>query len=109
MDDNNNMIATDLFERYVRLTVDDVVQSSRWFSSFGHNDARFQEDLDWSLVYFKKSTDPTLYTRMYGNMLTYDKKSHGEPLLFKLIVNERSTTKGTDQGAIITIFGTYQK
>ena len=30
-DSNGSLIATDLFDRYLRLTVDDVVQSSRWF------------------------------------------------------------------------------
>ena len=108
MNDNNNMIANDLFDRYYRLTIDDVVQSSWWFSSVGHTNACFQEDLDWSLAYFEKNTNPSLYTRVCGDILIYNKKSHGGPLLFKLISNKTSTAKEANQKAVITIIKTYQ-
>ena len=60
-DDNDNMIAVNLFEQYLQLTVDDIVQSSRWFSAFGDTAAQFQEGLNYSLVYFEKNTDPSLF------------------------------------------------
>ena len=56
-DDNGNMIAIDLFERFLWLIVDDVLQSSRCFSGFGDANAQFQ-DLDYSLTYFEKEYWP---------------------------------------------------
>lgn len=41
-------------------------------------------------------------------MLRYDKRSHGGPLLFKLIANETSTTKETNRRDIITIVKNYE-
>ena len=70
MDYDSNMIATNLFDRYLWLIVNDVVQSSRQFSGFGHTNTHFQEDLNWSLTYFEKNTDPSLYAHVYSNMLT---------------------------------------
>ena len=102
------MIANDLFNKYLRCTNDDVVQSNQWFSDFRHNNARFQEDLNWSLVYFEMNTDLVLYAWVYGDMLTYNKKSHSGPLLLKLIANKTSTIKQTNRRAIIAIVKIYQ-
>ena len=65
---------------------------SRWFHSFRNGCAQFVEDLELSLSYFKKNTEPSLYARAYGDMLRFDKLSHDGPLLFKLICNETTTT-----------------
>ena len=87
---NNNcyMNTDDLLEWYIRLTVDDMVKLSRWFSSFGDVNAGFQEDLNYSLAYFEKNTGPSFFAQAYNIMLRYNKKSHRGPLLFKLVVNK---------------------
>lgn len=94
----------DLFDNYLHYTVDTVVQSSQQFSGDGNTDARFEEDLDWSLVYFEKNTDPALYAQVYGDMLTHqNKKSHDGPLIFKLIENETSTKTKPKEPYIIAM------
>ena len=109
IDNNGNMIAVDLFERFLRLVVDDVVQSSRLFSGFSDTAVWFQEDLDYSLAYSEMNTDLSLFAWAYNDMPRYDKKSHGGPLLFKLIANKTPTTTTTKTWrAIITIVKTYQ-
>ena len=85
-----------------------MIQSSRWFFSFGDDDACFQEVLDYSLTYFENKSDPSLFARAYNDMLRYDKKLHGKPLLVKLIASKTSTTKETNRRAIITIIKTYK-
>ena len=87
------MIAIDLFEQFYCVSIDSVALSSRWFHDFGDASAHFEEDLEYSLVYFKKNTEALLYAQAYSDMLQYNKKSHGGPILFKLICNETLTTK----------------
>ena len=60
-DDNVSMIAINLFKRFHRVPIDDVAQSSRWFHGFGNSSACLEEDLECSLVYFEKNTEPSLY------------------------------------------------
>ena len=60
------------------------------------------------LPYFWKNTEPALYSRVYEDMLRYDKEAHGGPSLFKLICNETSTTKKLNRRAMTTIIKTYQ-
>ena len=41
-------------------------------------------------------------------MPRYSKRSHGRPLLFKLIANKTSTTTKTNRKSIITFVKTYE-
>ena len=107
-DDNGNMIAIDLYKRFHRVWIDDVVQSSRWFQYFGDDASWFEGDLEYSLAYFEKNTEPALYARVYGDMLRYNTESHDGLLLFKIICNETSTTKESNRRVMITIIKTYQ-
>ena len=68
-DDDGNMIAINLFKRFYCMSIDDVPQSSHWFHCFGDASVWFEEDLEYSLVYFEKSTEPSLYAQAYSNML----------------------------------------
>ena len=56
------MIAINLFERFHRVLVDDVVQSNRWFQGFGDGASCVDENLEYSLAYFEKNTEPALYS-----------------------------------------------
>ena len=107
-DDNGNIIVINIFYRFHRVLVDDIVQSSRWFRGFEDDASRFDKDLEWSLVYFEKNTEPALYSCIYGDMLQYDKEAHEGPLLFKLICNETTTTRESNRRAMFTIIKTYQ-
>ena len=64
--------------------------------------------MEWSLAYFEKTTESALYSRVYGDMLRFDKEAHGGPLFFHLICNETSTTKESNRRAMITIIKTYR-
>ena len=99
-DDNNGNI--------IRVTVDDVVQSSRWYQGFSDDAVCFDEDMEWSLAYFEKNAEPALYSRVYGDMLQFNKEAHGGPLFFKLLCKETSTTKESNRRAMITIIKTYK-
>ena len=107
-DINGNMIASNLFNRFHRVLVNDVVQSSWWFQSFGDDASRFNKDLEWSLAYFENNKEPVLYSCVYGDIFWYNKESYGCLLLFKLICNETSTTKESNRRVMITIIKTYQ-
>ena len=45
-DDNGDIIAINLFDRFHRVTVDEVVQSSRWYQGFGDDASCFDEDME---------------------------------------------------------------
>ena len=106
--DTKGIIAIDLFDRYHSLTVDDVVQSCWWDQGFGTDESCFEEDMEYSLGYFEKNTEASLYARVYSDMLRHNKEAHGGPLFFKLLCKETSTTKESNWRAMITIIKTYQ-
>ena len=87
-DDNGNMIAINLFEQFHWVSIDDVTQSSCRFHVFGDDASCFKEDLKYSLAYFEKNIELSLYARAYGDILRYNKKSHGGPLLRKGLRNQ---------------------
>ena len=53
---NNGIITINLFNRFHQVTVDELVQSSRWYQGFANNNSRFEEDMEWSLACFEKNT-----------------------------------------------------
>ena len=64
--------------------------------------------MEYSVGYFEKNTEPSLYARVYGDMLRHHREAHGGPLFFKLLCKETSTTKESNRRAMITINKTYQ-
>ena len=70
--DNNGITAINLFERYNSVTVDEVVQSCRWYQGFGTNDSCFEEDMEYSLAYFEKNTEPALICMPVSMVICYN-------------------------------------
>ena len=101
-------ITFDLFTDHLRLTAQQVADSSRWYSGFPPTSMRLQEDLEWSLSYFEKNCDPALYSRVHSKLMSYDKHSQGGPLLLKLILDETTTTADSNLKALLTIVETYK-
>jgi hypothetical protein len=107
-DTSGNYITHDLFSNTLRVTAQQVAESSRWYSGFTAPSARFQEDLEWSLAYFENNVDSSLYARIHAKLLTYDERSRGGPLFFKLLNDETTTTSESNKKALITIVDTYK-
>lgn len=107
-DASGNAITFDLFTDYLRLTTEEVATSSRWYSGFAPESMRMQEDLEWSLCYFEKNVDPSLYSRVHSKLMSFDKASQGGPLLLKLVLDETTTTADSNLKALITIIETYK-
>jgi hypothetical protein len=82
----------DLFTDHLRLTAQQVADSSRWYSGFPPPSMRLQVDLEWSLSYFEKNCDPALFSRVHSKLMSFSKQSQGGPLLLKLILDEATTT-----------------
>ena len=59
-DTTTGIFASDLFDRYHSLTVEDVVQSCWWYQCFGTDESRFEEDMEYSLGYFERNTEASL-------------------------------------------------
>jgi hypothetical protein len=101
-------ITHDLFSNTFQVTAQQVADSSRWYSGFTSPEARFQEDLEWSLAYFESNVDSALYARIHSKLLTYDERCRGGPLFFKLLNDETTTTSESNKKALITIVDTYK-
>jgi hypothetical protein len=101
-------VTHNLLDNCLRVTAQQVADSSRWYSGFTHVDGRFQEDLEWSLAYFENNVDSALYARIHSKILTYDERSRGGPLFFKLLNDETTTTSDSNKKALITIVDTYK-
>jgi hypothetical protein len=101
-------LSHDLLSNTLRVTAQQVADSSRWYSGFTAPSARFQEDLEWSLAYFENNVDSALYARIHTKILTYDERCRGGPLFFKLLNDETTTTSDSNKKALITIVDTYK-
>lgn len=107
-DDKGETLSFDLFTDHLRLTAQQVADSSRWYSGFPPSDLRLQEDLEWSLSYFEKNCDPALFSRVHSKLMSFSKNSQGGPLLLKLILDETTTTADSNLKALLTIVETYK-
>lgn len=106
---NDGVLVThDLFSNTHRVTAQQVADSSRWYMGFTATESRLQEDLVWSLAYFENNVDSALYARIHSKILTYDERSRGGPLFFKLLNDETTTTSDSNKKALITIVDTYK-
>jgi hypothetical protein len=101
-------VTHDLFSNTFQVTAQQVADSSRWYSGFTAPEARFQEDLEWSLAYFENNVDSALYARIHAKLLTYDERCRGGPLFFKLLNDETTTNSDANKKALITIVDTYK-
>jgi hypothetical protein len=108
LDDNGQILTHDLFSNTLRVTAQQVADSSRWYSGFTAVEARYQEDLEWSLAYYENNVDSALYARIHAKILTYDERSRGGPLFFKLLNDETTTNSDSNKKALITIVDTYK-
>jgi hypothetical protein len=102
------LVTHDLFSNTHHVTAQQVADSSRWYMGFTAIASRFQEDLIWSLAYFENKVDSALYARIHSKILTYDERSRGGPLFFKLLNDETTTTSDSNKKALITIVDTYK-
>ena len=101
-------VTFDLFTDYLRLTPEQVALSSKWYSSFIPTTELMQENLTWSLAYYEKNVEATLYAKVYSDLLSYSLHSRGGPLFLKLLLNRVSTTNEANLKAIIHITETYR-
>ena len=92
LNDEGAIVSHDLFTNTHCVTAQQVADSSRWYRGFTAAAGRFQEDLIWSLAYFENNVDSVLYARIHSKILTYDERSRGGPLFFKLLNDETTTT-----------------
>ncbi|OEU20415.1 hypothetical protein FRACYDRAFT_233992 [Fragilariopsis cylindrus CCMP1102] len=90
------------------VTAQQVADSSRWYSGYTLPADRFQEDLEWSLAYFKNNVDAALYARIHSKLLTFDERCRGGPLFFKLLNDETTTNSDANKKALIVIVDTYK-
>ena len=107
-DASGNYLTHDLFNNTFQVTAQQVADSSRWYSGFTLPTDRYQEDLEWSLAYFKNNVDPSLYARIHSKLLTYDEHCQGGPLFFKLLNDETTTNSDANKKALIVIVDTYK-
>ena len=98
----------DLFTDYLKLTVDQVAQSSKWYSSFVPSEQRLQEDLSWSLLYYEKNVESELYLKVYSKLIRHEASSRGGPLYLKLLLDSVTTTGEQNLKSLLTIVETYR-
>ena len=96
-----------LFTHYLKLSVNDVAESSRWYSSFV-DDIHTQEDLNWSLAYYEKNVESDLYSKVYAKMSTYPYNAQGGPLFLKILLDLVTTSSEGNLKVLETILDTYQ-
>ena len=107
-DVSGNYLTHDLFNNTFQVTAQQVADSSRWYSGYTLPADRFQEDLEWSLAYFKNNVDAALYARIHSKLLTFDERCRGGPLFFKLLNDETTTNSDANKKALIVIVDTYK-
>ena len=96
-----------LFEDYLRITPEEVAESSKYYSLYVPEDQRTQEDLDWSLAYYEKNVKPELYSKVYGVMLRYEPDAQGGPLFLKLLLDRVTTSGESTLKAMLNTLKTY--
>ena len=104
----NVPITKDLFTDYLGLTAEQVANSSKWYTLFVPQDQLMQENLRWSLAYYEKNVEKTLYSKVHSQLLEYPVESRGGPLFLKLLLDRVSTTNEANLKAIIHITETYK-
>ena len=102
------LVSHDLFSNTLKVTAQQVADSTRWYRGFPSPKSRLHEDLSWSLAYFENNVDSALYARIHSKILTYDERCRGGPLFFKLLNDETTTTSDSNKKALITIVDTYK-
>jgi hypothetical protein len=101
-------IQKDLFADYLRLTTEQVANSSKWYSLFMPDDQLAQQNLDWSLAYYEKNVKAELYTKIYAKMMKYEADETGGPLFLKLLLEQVTTTSEANLKTLIHTIETYK-
>ena len=108
MDNKNGKLKSkSLFNNYLRLTPEEVAESSKYYSLFIPAEQRRQEDLDWSMAYYEKNVEADLYTKVYGSMLKYELDAQGGPLFLKLLLDRVSTSGESTLKSMMNTLKTY--
>ena len=105
--DGNAPKTHNLFVDYMNITAQNVANSSRWYRQFLPITTNIQEDLNWTLAYYKKNTAPDLYQKVYKRMVTYDRATHGGPLFLKILLDLVTTTGEANLRALKEIVNSY--
>ena len=98
----------DLFTDYLQIPLQQVVDSSKWYSAFAPSDQVMQENLDLSFAYFEKNVQPELFSRVHSKMMDYDPDARGGPLFLKLLLDQVTTTSEANLASLILIIDTYK-
>lgn len=106
LDSNNKPRQQDLFPDYLKLTINQVAQSYKWYSAFVPTDQSIQEDLSWSLLYYKKNVDSNLYLKVYSKLIRNEAAAQGGPLFLKLLLDSVTTTGEQNLKSLVTIVET---
>ena len=70
-------IARDLHKQYLKMTVDEVVKSNKWYMTFILASRLMHKDLTWSTAYYEKNVNPSLYAVIHSKVMNY-LRSHKE-------------------------------
>eukprot|EP00536_Pseudo-nitzschia_multiseries_P016178 jgi/Psemu1/292407/fgenesh1_pg.1040_\ len=62
LDENKKPLKFDLFENYLKITVEQVTRSSKYYKEFIPKEYLMQEDLIWSFAYDENNVDNDLYS-----------------------------------------------
>ena len=89
---DNQPKTVNLFTEYMTLTAQAVANSSRYYREFLPTSSLLQEDLNWTLAYYKKNTATDLYQKVYCRMDKFGSSSFGGPLFLKLLLDQVTTT-----------------
>ena len=57
-----------LFIDYMNISAQSVANSSTWYRQYLPTETNIQEDLNWTLAYYKKNTASDLYQKVYKRM-----------------------------------------
>ena len=67
-------------------TAEEVAKSNKWYAWYLPPEKLVQEDIHWSLAYYKCNTKPDLYQKVYNRITKYESASRGGSLFLKIIL-----------------------
>ena len=100
-------ITYDLHTDYLRLSVREVAESTKWYATFAPADRLIREDLLWATSYYEKNVETALYNTVHSKWMESSRDERGGPLFLKLLLNQVTTTSEANIKALTHIIETY--
>ena len=98
----------ELHKDYLRMTVEQVEASSRWYATCVPEDQLLRQDLVWSGAYYEKNVEESLYNDVHSLWMEHPIESRGGPLFLKLLLDQVTTTSEANLKALVFIIETYK-